>query len=114
MRQCTVSVDSNYSARQQNTDYFAARYRKYVAKNKVKPNRFFFVGKRAGRGQNLMLVKKWFEENEPEVEITTFINTKTVDQLKKRELGECALKCATSAVIILEDFYPGSFTSILL
>lgn len=53
-----------------------------------------------------MLVKKWFEENEPEVEITTFINTKTVDQLRKKELRDCAFKCATSAVIILEDFYP--------
>ena len=97
----------NYSARQQNTDYFAARYRKYVAKNKVKPNQILFLSEREPEeGGNLMLVKKWFEENEPEVEITTFINTKTVDQLKKRELRECALKCATSAVIILEDFYP--------
>lgn len=97
----------NYSARQQNTDYFAARYRKYVAKNKVKPNQILFLSEREPEeGGNLMLVKKWFEENEPEVEIATFINTKTVDQLKKRELRECALKCATSAVIILEDFYP--------
>ena len=97
----------NYSARQQNTDYFASRYRKYVAKNKVKPNQILFLSEREPEeGGNLMLVKKWFEENEPEVEITTFINTKTVDQLKKRELRDCAFKCATSAVIILEDFYP--------
>lgn len=34
-----------------------------------------------------MLVKKWFEENEPEVEITTFINTKTVDRLRRRNFG---------------------------
>ena len=97
----------NYSARQQNTDYFASRYRKYVAKNKVKPNQILFLSEREPEPNgNLLLVKKWFEENEPEVEITTFINTKTVDQLKKRELRDCAFKCATSAVIILEDFYP--------
>lgn len=97
----------NYSARQQNTDYFAARYRKYVAKNKVKPNQILFLSEREPEENgNLMLVKKWFEENEPEVEIVTFINTRTVDQLKKKELRDCALKCATSAVIILEDFYP--------
>ena len=97
----------NYSARQQNTDYFAGRYRKYVAKNKVKPNQILFLSEREPEaGGNLMLVKKWFEDNAPEVEITTFINTKTVDRLKKKELRECALKCATSAVIILEDFYP--------
>ena len=97
----------NYSARQQNTDYFANRYRKYAAKNKVKPNQILFLSEREPeQGGNLMLVKKWFEENEPEVEITTFINTKTVDRLKKKELRDCAFKCATSAVIILEDFYP--------
>ena len=97
----------NYSARQQNTDYFAGRYRKYVAKNKVKPNQILFLSEREPEaGGNLMLVKKWFEDNAPEVEITTFINTKTVDRLKKKELRECALKCATSAVIILEDYYP--------
>ena len=39
-----------------------------------------------------MLVKRWFEENEPEVEITTFINTKTVDQLRKKELRDCPFK----------------------
>ena len=97
----------NYSARQQNTDYFANRYRKYAAKNKVKPNQILFLSEREPeQGGNLMLVKKWFEENEPEVEITTFINTKTVDRLKKKELRDCAFKCATSVVIILEDFYP--------
>ena len=97
----------NYSTRQQNTDYFASCYRKYVAKNKVKPNQILFLSEREPEaGGNLMLVKRWFEEKEPEVEITTFINTKTVDKLKKKELRECALKCATSAVIILEDFYP--------
>ena len=97
----------NYSARQQNTDYFAARYRKYIAKNKVNPNQILFLSEREPeKNGNLMLVKKWFEENEPEVEITTFINTKTVDQLRKKELRDCAFKCATSAVIILEDFYP--------
>ena len=73
----------NYSARQQNTDYFAARYRKYIAKNKVNPNQILFLSEREPeKNGNLMLVKKWFEENEPEVEITTFINTKTVDQLR--------------------------------
>ena len=97
----------NYSARQQNTDYFAARYRKYIAKNKVNPNQILFLSEREPeKNGNLMLVKRWFEENEPEVEITTFINTKTVDQLRKKELRDCAFKCATSAVIILEDFYP--------
>lgn len=97
----------NYSARQQNTDYFAARYRKYIAKNKVNPSQILFLSEREPeKNGNLMLVKKWFEENEPEVEITTFINTKTVDQLRKKELRDCAFKCATSAVIILEDFYP--------
>ena len=97
----------NYSARQQNTDYFAARYRKYIAKNKVNPNQILFLSEREPeKNGNLMLVKKWFEENEPEVEITEFINTKTVDQLRKKELRDCAFKCATSAVIILEDFYP--------
>ena len=97
----------NYSARQQNTDYFAARYRKYIAKNKVNPNQILFLSEREPeKNGNLMLVKRWFEENEPEVEMTTFINTKTVDQLRKKELRDCAFKCATSAVIILEDFYP--------
>ena len=97
----------NYSARQQNTDYFAARYRKYVAKNKVNPKQILFLSEREPeQNGNLMLVKKWFEENEPDLEITTFINTRTVDQLKKKELRDCAWKCATSAVIILEDFYP--------
>ena len=84
----------NYSARQQNTDYFAARYRKYVAKNKVKPNQILFLSEREPEeGGNLMLVKKWFEENEPEVEITTFINTKTVDQSKSRSVRGTPSAC---------------------
>ena len=36
----------NYSARQQNTDYFAARYRKYIAKNKVNPSQILFLSER--------------------------------------------------------------------
>ena len=52
-----------------------------------------------------MLVKKWFEENEPEVEIATFINTKTVDQLKKRT--QVCLKSARHiGSHYSEDFYP--------
>ena len=40
------------------------------------------------------------------MEVTEFINTRTVDALKKKELRECAEKCAKARVIILEDFYP--------
>ena len=48
----------NYSARQQNTDYFAARYRKYVAKNKVKPNQILFLSERARRGRQSYACKE--------------------------------------------------------
>ena len=37
--------------------------------------------------------------------MTEFICTRTVDALKKKELRECAARCAEARVIVLEDFY---------
>lgn len=96
----------SYSARQRNTDYFASAYRKAVAKNPVNPKQILFLSEREPEeGGNLMLVKKWFEK-EADVTVREFLLVKTVDALKKKELEQCARLCATSAVIILEDFYP--------
>ena len=96
----------NYSTRQQKTDYFASEYHKYASKTKVQPNQILFLSEREPEENgNLMLVRKWFEAD-PDIQVTEFVNTRTVDALKKKELRECARKCATSAVIILEDFYP--------
>lgn len=97
----------SYSPRQRNTDYFAAKYRQYVAKYpEVVDNEVLFLSERLPEeGGNLQLVRNWFEKN-PDVMVTEFIHTTTVDQLTKEELKECAMKCARAKVIILEDFYP--------
>lgn len=97
----------NYSPRQRNTDYFAAKYDQYVTKNKtLQNNRVLFLSERLPeQGGNLQLIQEVFEKD-PDIEVTEFMNTHTVDALKKKELRECAEKCAKAKVIILEDFYP--------
>lgn len=97
----------NYSPRQRNTDYFAVKYDSYVARTKtLQGNKVLFLSERLPEeGGNLQLIKKQMEAD-PSIEVTEFINTKTVDALKKKEIRECARKCAEASVIILEDFYP--------
>ena len=97
----------NYSPRQRNTDYFAAKYEQYISQNKtLNGNKVLFLSERLPEeGGNLQLIREKFE-NDPDIEVTEFINTHTVDALKKKELRQCAKKCAEARVIILEDFYP--------
>lgn len=97
----------NYSPRQRHTDYFAAKYEQFVSRYKTLsgPQVLFLSERLPEEGGNLQRIRRWFE-NDPEVEVTEFINIRTVDALKKKELRECAEKCAKARVIILEDFYP--------
>ncbi|MDD7114573.1 MAG: CDP-glycerol glycerophosphotransferase family protein [Lachnospiraceae bacterium] len=97
----------NYSPRQRNTDYFAVKYDSYVARTKtLAGNKVLFLSERLPEeGGNLKLIKRQLEAD-PSIEVTEFINTKTIDALKKKEIRECARKCAEASVIILEDFYP--------
>lgn len=97
----------SYSPRQRHTDYFASKYEQYVSQNKtLTGNKVLFLSERLPEeGGNLQLIRERFE-NDPDIEVTEFINTHTVDVLKKKELRECARKCAEARVIILEDFYP--------
>ena len=110
-----------YSPRQGNTDYFAEYY-DLIAQEDMEPETedgevttdgplagqktvMFLSERKPEAAGNLMLMKKMFEQD-PDIYVTEFINTKTVDQLSKQELRECAEKCAKAHVIILEDFYP--------
>ena len=97
----------SYSPRQRNTDYFADCYEKYKEKMpELTGNKVLFLSERLPeQGGNLALIKAYLEA-EPEVEVTEFICTRTVNALRKSELRECAKKCAQARVIILEDFYP--------
>lgn len=97
----------SYSPRQRHTDYFASKYEQYVSQNKtLTGNKVLFLSERLPEeGGNLQLIRERFE-NDPDIEVTEFINTHTVDVLKKKELRKCARKCAEARVIILEDFYP--------
>lgn len=97
----------SYSPRQQNTGYFAEKYLQEVKKNdKVSRNTILFLSERyPEEGDNLARIKRMFEAD-PDVEVTEFIHTETVDKLSKSQLKECAEKCARAGVIILEDFYP--------
>lgn len=96
-----------YSPRQQNTDYFAAKYEQCVAKTPtLEGNKVLFLSERLPEeGGNLQIIKEWMDRD-PDVTVTEFICTRTVDALKKKELRECAARCAEAKVIILEDFYP--------
>lgn len=97
----------NYSPRQRHTDYFAAKYEQEVARQKkLVGNQVLFLSERLPEeGGNLQLLRACFEKD-PDITVTQFINTHTVDALKKKDLRECAKKCAQARVIILEDFYP--------
>ncbi|MDO5146381.1 MAG: CDP-glycerol glycerophosphotransferase family protein [Eubacteriales bacterium] len=96
-----------YSPRQRNTDYFAIKYAQYSSGRKeMSGNKVLFLSERLPEeGGNLQRIKAVLEQC-PDVEVTEFINTRTVDALKKKELKECARKCAEARVIVLEDFYP--------
>lgn len=97
----------NYSPRQRHTDYFAAKYEQYVSLHKkLSGNKVLFLSERLPEeGGNLQLIRERFV-GDPDIEVTEFINTHTVDALNKKDLRECARKCAEARVIILEDFYP--------
>ena len=97
----------SYSPRQRNTDYFANKYEQYVSRKKnLTGSKVLFLSERLPEeGGNLQLVHRAMEQN-PDIEVTEFINTHTVDVLRKKELRECARKCSEARVIILEDFYP--------
>lgn len=97
----------NYSPRQRHTDYFAAKYEQYVSLHKkLSGNKVLFLSERLPEeGGNLQLIRERFA-GDPDIEVTEFINTHTVDALNKKDLRECARKCAEARVIILEDFYP--------
>ena len=97
----------SYSPRQRHTDYFADCYQSYVRKvGKPEKGNILFLSERLPEpGGNLMLVKEMLE-GQPSVSIQEFIHTKTIDKLKRKEIRECARKCAEASVIILEDFYP--------
>ncbi|MBR0382002.1 MAG: CDP-glycerol glycerophosphotransferase family protein [Eubacterium sp.] len=97
----------SYSPRQQKTDFFASEYRRAVRKiPELQGNQVLFLSERLPEeGGNLMRIKRIFEED-PEISVTEFIHTETVDRLTREQLKECAQKCAAAKVIILEDFYP--------
>ena len=50
-------------------------------------------------------MKRLFDQD-PDVEVRDFIVPRTVDQLTRSELSECARECAAARMIVLEDFYP--------
>ena len=74
----------SYSPRQRNTDYFADKYEQYVSRHKkLTGNKILFLSERLPEeGGNLQLVRHAMEQN-PDVEVTEFINTHTVDVLRK-------------------------------
>ena len=96
-----------YSPRQRKTDYFADCYAREVRRNgKVSGSRILFLSERApDEKNNLLRVKRLFDQD-PDVEVRDFIVPRTVDQLTRSELSECARECAAARMIILEDFYP--------
>ncbi len=108
-REIYAKTGRGYSPRQGNTDYFAQMYQEYAQKEDEKKdenNTILFLSERKPEAEgNLMLVKGFFD-TDPTVNVTEFINTKTVDKLSKEELEECAKLCAQAKVIVLEDFYP--------
>ena len=96
-----------YSPRQRNTDYFADYYRK-LTKKKTRPvrNRILFLSERSlDPDGNMARIMDWMKR-QPDVEVEEFIHSRTVDRLTRKELRECAQKCADARVIVLEDFYP--------
>ena len=96
----------SYSPRQRNTDYFAIAYEKFSKKLPVYRNNILFLSERLPEaGGNLQRVMDLCEKNE-KIHTSRFIVTKTVDDLSKKELKECARLCAQAHVIVLEDFYP--------
>ncbi len=97
----------SYSPRQRNTSYFAARYQKEVKRTeKLSGRKVLFLSERLPEeGGNLARIRKLCEED-PDIQVLEFINTKTVDALTRSELKDCARKCAEARVIVLEDFYP--------
>lgn len=100
----------SYSPRQRKTDYFRRQYEKFTAKGTEKdlsgkPEILFLSERLPEKKGNLRLVQAALS-GEPSLKLTEFINTKTVDQLSKKELRQCASLCASARVIVLEDFYP--------
>lgn len=96
-----------YSPRQRNTDYFADYYRRLVSgKHKPETGRILFLSERPLDPEgNLGLVMERLGREE-DLELETFIHMETVDRLSRKQLRECAEKCARAKVIVLEDFYP--------
>ena len=96
----------SFSQRQRNTDYYAAQYQHFLRKVPVKKNNILFLSERLPEeGGNLALLMEACRRN-PEISVSRFIQPRTVEQLSRRQLRDCARKCARAHVIVLEDFYP--------
>ena len=96
----------NYSPRQRNTDYFSSKYDHFVKQIDVKENNILFLSERLPEeGGNLARVMEQCRQDK-EIFVSKFLVPKTVSQLSRKELRECARLCARARVIVLEDFYP--------
>ena len=96
----------NYSPRQRNTDYFASKYDHFVKQIDVKENNILFLSERLPeQGGNLVRIMEQCRQDK-EISVSKFLVPKTVSQLSRKELRECARLCARARVIVLEDFYP--------
>lgn len=96
----------DYSPRQRNTDYFSAKYDHFVKQIDVKENNILFLSERLPEeGGNLIRVMEQCRQDK-EISVSKFLVPKTVNQLSRKELRECARLCARARVIVLEDFYP--------
>ncbi len=96
----------NYSPRQRNTDYFSGRYDHFVKQIDVKENNILFLSERLPEeGGNLAKVMELCRQDK-DIFVSKFLVPKTVNQLSRKELRECARLCARARVIVLEDFYP--------
>lgn len=95
----------SYSVREHRTNYLKKKYEKY-RKLSVIENQILFLSERPlEEGGNMDCVIKRLEK-EPQLQLFSFIEPKTVDKLSRKELRKAAKWMAQSKMIILEDFYP--------
>jgi len=95
----------SYSPREWKTAYFNHCYER-KKKRPIQANKVVFLSEREPvENSNLSCILKEFQQHN-ELAVSTYINSKTIDQLSLSEIRHIATLLSDCTMIILEDFYP--------
>ncbi len=99
------ACNKSYSPREWKTAYLRQCYEREKTKPVIENQVLFLSERKLENNSNLSLMYEKFSKD-CSINTQLYVNSKTIDKLSFSEIRRIAKKMASSAVIILEDFYP--------